>query len=158
MPTTGVTEGAHKGPAPLPMPIQALAPQLHLGISREVCFLFEDPRPSLHWKLLGSVLAGEGCAGTSAPHHGALTTVHEEGVYEEGKQGSCLHPGAIIFKGSTAVINAQPDSRASLWKPGWCRLLWGTSLCPSLVVRGSGSPTTVSVGNNSLCGFPGTCR
>lgn len=29
-----------------------------------------------------------------------------------------------MFKGSTAVISAQPGSRASLQKPGWCRLLW----------------------------------
>lgn len=68
--------------------------------------------------------------GPSFPTLRASATGGEEVVYQQEQQASCLHPGAIIFKPSVAVINAQPGSWASRRKP---------SECPSLVVRSGGS-------------------
>lgn len=79
--------------APLPMPIQALAPQLHLGISRGFCFPIEDSRPSLHWELFGSLLAGEGCVGPLLPIAGPSALLCEEG----NKAAACIL-GPLLLK------------------------------------------------------------
>lgn len=154
MATTGVTEAAHLEAGLCTPPMQPPAPQLHLGISREWSLKIPDPASTGNY--LGASLQRKLLAGSSAPHARAFShALRGQGV-RGGKTRQLLASWGI-FQGGRAVINAQPASGASLRKPGWCRLLWGTSLCPSLVVRGSGSPAMVSVGNSSLRGGLGAC-